>query len=84
MATKGNIQKGLEEAVMPVSSATVTVVLRDGLGYALLAYGLIVPDTLAGYAIGCIFIHTDGTAGTTLYANEGTTTTADFDAITVA
>ena len=54
---------------------------EDGI---LLAYGITVPGAVAGYAIGCIFIHTDGTAGTTLYANEGTAAVADFDAITVA
>lgn len=51
----------------------------------LLAYGTTVPaDGADGYATGCLFIHTDGTAGTTLYCNEGTADSADFDAVTVA
>jgi hypothetical protein len=49
------------------------------------AYGTTVPaDGSAGYATGCIFRHTDGTAGTALYCNEGTDTSCNFDAVTVA
>jgi len=48
-------------------------------GY-LIAYGTTVPtDGTAGYAPGCIFVHTDGTAGTTDYINEGTSTSCDFN-----
>lgn len=54
-------------------------------GYGIvLAAGLTVPsDAATGYAIGCLFIHLDGTAGSTLYCNEGTTNSCDFDAVTV-
>jgi len=38
----------------------------------------------AGYAVGCLFIHTDGSAGNALYCNEGTSTVSDFDAVTIA
>ena len=49
------------------------------------AYGTAVPaDNAAGYAVGCIFQHTDGGDGTALYVNEGTLALADFNAITVA
>lgn len=51
----------------------------------LMASGPTVPtDGDAGYAVGCIFQHTDGGDGTALYVNEGTATSCDFNAITVA
>jgi hypothetical protein len=68
-------------------------VLHDGTGVILevpgvgilQAYGATVPsEGAAGYAPGCIFHHTDGSAGTCLYCNEGSVTSADFDAVTVA
>lgn len=46
------------------------------------AYGATVPaDGVSGYATGCLFRHTDGGDGTALYLNEGTSTSADFNAI---
>lgn len=43
--------------------------------------GTTVPsDAATGYARGCIFIKTDGGAGTTLYVNEGDHASADFNA----
>ena len=49
------------------------------------AHGKTVPaDGTAGYETGCLFLHTDGGAGTALYCNEGTVTSCDFDAVTVA
>ncbi|WP_309381978.1 hypothetical protein [Cerasicoccus frondis] len=49
------------------------------------AYGATVPaDGSEGYATGCIFRHTDGGDGTALYVNEGSKTSCDFNAITVA
>jgi hypothetical protein len=51
----------------------------------LLCYGTTVPtDGTAGYAKGCLFFHIDGSAGTMLYCNEGTSSSSDFDAVTVA
>ena len=51
----------------------------------ILDFGNTVPtDGAAGYATGCLFLHTDGGDGTSLYVNEGSSTTADFNAITVA
>jgi len=51
----------------------------------LLASGKTVPaDGTSGYQTGCLFQHTDGGAGTALYVNEGTVTSCDFDAVTVA
>lgn len=61
------------------------IVATDDAGNALLAFGTTVPaDGHVGYATGCLFIHTDGGAGTALYCNEGTTASANFDAVTVA
>ncbi|MBK7363156.1 MAG: hypothetical protein IPJ01_12775 [Micavibrio sp.] len=37
-------------------------------------------DGEAGYHKGCIWIKTDGGAGTTLYINEGSETACDFNA----
>lgn len=54
-------------------------------GGFLFANGPTVPaDGSAGYATGCLFQHTDGGDGTALYLNEGTSSSADFNAITVA
>jgi len=47
----------------------------------LLAYGTLVPAAASGYAIGCIFLHDDGGSGTTVYVNEGTAATSDFNAL---
>jgi hypothetical protein len=61
------------------------VVLTDGSGYALFAHGTTVPsDGDSGYAVGCIFAHTDGGDGSALYVNEGSNSSADFNLITVA
>jgi len=44
--------------------------------------GTTVPtDTTAGYGVGCLFQHTDGTTSTALYLNEGSVTSCDFNAI---
>ena len=50
-------------------------------GDIVLAKGTSVPSSAAGYMIGCLFMKTDGGVGTSLYVNEGTTTTSDFNAI---
>ncbi len=70
----------------PVSSHDGTGIVLEAPGYGtLLAYGATVPsDGTAGFAKGCLFIHIDGSAGTMLYCNEGTETSSDFDAVTVA
>lgn len=52
---------------------------------AIIAWGTAVPsDATAGYRTGCLFIQTDGGAGTALYCNEGTLASCDFDAVSVA
>ena len=46
------------------------------------AHGKTVPsDGEAGYETGCIFAHTDGAAGGTLYVNEGDVDDCDFNAV---
>lgn len=61
------------------------VILTDGSGHALYAFGLVVPtDADTGYATGCVYAHTDGGDGTSLYVNEGDETSCDFNAIIVA
>ena len=47
----------------------------------LFASGTTVPGAVAGYQTGCIFQHTDGANGTSLYVNEGNSTTASFQAV---
>lgn len=46
-----------------------------------LIWGTSVPaDATAGYPPGCIYIKTNGGIGTTLYINEGTLASCDFNA----
>jgi hypothetical protein len=48
----------------------------------LLASGATVPaDATRGYQTGCIFQHTDGSAGTAFYVNEGTASSCSFQAV---
>ena len=65
---------------------TIKVVLSDGNGDILIAYGDTVPtDATSGYAKGCLFIDTDVATGTTgLYCNKGTSTSCQFTAVTQA
>ncbi len=58
----------------------VTTIMQDPSGDILLSTGATVPsDAATGYAVGSIFIHTDGGAGDTFYVNEGTASSADFN-----
>jgi len=52
-------------------------------GYGIVqAAGITVPaDGTKGYATGCTFHHLDGGDGTAFYVNEGTNTSADFNAV---
>ena len=62
-----------------------TGVITEFNGLIMDAAGVTAPaDGVAGYATGCLFRHTDGSDGTALYVNEGSATSADFNAITVA
>ena len=58
---------------------------RNAAGYVRTAYGTVaITDGGAGYAVGCIYIKTNGSAGTTLYINEGSTSSCDFNALATA
>ncbi len=63
----------------PAGTAAVKVIFKSEDGI-LECYGKTVPSG-AGYAQGCTFHHIDGSAGETLYFNEGDDTTADFNAV---
>jgi len=61
-------------------STEITKILQDSDGNVLIGYGATVPtDGEAGYAIGSMFLDTDGGVGATLYVNEGSATVCDFN-----
>ena len=63
-----------------VNSQTIKVLVQDSDGLIVLCTGTVVPtDAGAGYAAGAIFLHTDGGVADTLYTNEGSTTSCDFN-----
>jgi len=65
---------------------TVTVLLQDASGKALLASGVTVPaDTSTIYAKGCLFVDTDVASATSgLYVNVGTSSSSIFKLVTNA
>lgn len=72
-------------SLQTVGTPSVTVLDVDSANNVLLAKGATIPtDGDAGYAVGSLFIDTDQGSQTTLYVNEGSTTSADFNAIAVA
>jgi len=59
----------------------IRIAFVDENGDIAFAKGAAVPaDTTAWYAKGCIFIDTDGGVGSTFFVNEGSATSADFNA----
>ena len=61
--------------------ATGVVAASDS-GDAWIVAGTTVPsDGVDGFATGCIFMKTDGGAGSALYVNEGSNTSANFDEV---
>lgn len=59
-----------------------SAIVTNEQGHKLLARGTTVPtDATAGFATGCLFIHTDGNDGDAVYINDGTATSCDFNAI---
>jgi hypothetical protein len=64
-------------------SSVVVQVLDEGLNGITRCYGATVPtDTHKGYAPGCLFWKsTGGSTGSTLYVNEGSKSSADFNAV---
>jgi hypothetical protein len=68
----------------PAGVATPKVIYKSQDGI-LLCYGTTFPpDASVGYAPGCLFLNVSGSAGTSLYLNEGTAASSDFDAIAAA
>lgn len=68
--------------VKKVGTPTVRVLDYNNDDKVLRASGATVPtDADTGYAKGCVFIQTDGGVGSTIYINEGTAASADFNAI---
>lgn len=60
------------------ADAKGTIIKKPGIGI-LFAAGTTVPAAAtAGYATGCLFLHTDGTATTALYVNTGSETSSLF------
>src|SRR3990167_5899793 len=65
-----------------VGTPVVRVFTTDATGNVTRASGATVPtDADKGYAKGCLFSQTDGVVGSTLYLNEGTAASADFNAL---
>ena len=82
--SKHNFYNEMQEGRAPASSTTVVKLTQTIGNLALWAYGQTVPtDGVAGYAAGCLFQDTNATGGTVLYANQGTGTSCNFDAVTV-
>lgn len=63
-----------------INGVTMNVLEYDGDGYVLRASGLTVP-TGAGFAKGAVFTKTDASANIVVYVNEGSTASANFNAI---
>jgi len=65
-----------------INSQSVVVTERNAAGKVTYCYGTVsVTDGGAGYAKGCFYVKTDGSSGTTLYINEGSTSSCDFNAL---
>lgn len=76
------VQIGGED--LKIGTPVVTVLEFDADGNVTRAKGATVPtDADKGYAVGCRFIQTDGSLGTTEYINEGTASSADFNPVRV-
>ena len=73
----------IQNTLFPAAASTPQTLHKSSDGI-LLSYGLVVPiDGSSGYAIGCIFIHADGSGSNVLYINEGSTTSSDFNSVKV-
>ena len=72
----------LDGSTETVGTPSISVLERDPAGDVMKAQGATVPtDADAGYAKGCLFVKTNGGVATTVYLNEGSATSADFNAI---
>jgi hypothetical protein len=67
---------------LKIGTYYVNVIDFDADGNVTRATGANVPaDSDKGFAKGCRFVKTDGSVGTTLYTNEGSASSADFNAL---
>lgn len=57
------------------------IAITDGAGHIIISFGTSVPGAVAGYAVGALFIKTNGAAGTLHYVNAGTTASASFQVV---
>ena len=81
MARQVNTALQLAGEVITKGGVAQTAFLFDSSGHVLLSRGATVPtDSSAGFAVGALFIDTTGGANVTLYVNEGSTTSCDFNA----
>jgi len=65
----------------PAGSSTPKTIYKSDDGI-ILAYGTSAPsDASSGYAEGCVFAVVNGSGGATLYVNEGSATSSDFNLI---
>lgn len=75
----------MSRSIRPHFVSPQSIYFRDTAGNGILAFGTTVPsDGAAGYASGCLFMDTDASAGAQLFVNEGSATSADFNAIPTA
>lgn len=69
-------------AVRTINSQSIRVVEEDENGKVTRCRGTVtVTDGGAGYAVGCLYFKTDGSAGSIAYLNEGSTSSCDFNVI---
>ncbi|MAH47361.1 hypothetical protein CMI37_16165 [Candidatus Pacearchaeota archaeon] len=61
--------------------ATGVVASLDNGDYLIVAGDTVPSDGVTGYSVGCLFMQTDGSAGSALYVNEGSNTSANFDEV---
>lgn len=67
-----------------IGTPVVTILEVDASENVSRAKGTTVPsDGDRGYAVGCIFTDTDASSGSIVYINEGSATSADFNALVV-
>lgn len=66
---------------LSLHSTSDVVAERPGVGVLFASSSTVPADGAAGYAPGCLFIQDDGAAGLQLYVNEGSATSADFNAV---
>lgn len=82
MAKVTNRAQKLGGETFQVGTPVVRVVEFDKDNNVRRAEGTTVPtDADRGYAVGCLFVQTDGGTETVLYVNEGTATSADFNPV---